>query len=95
MVANTGVGDVAETIATHQVGTAVTRFDEAAYGMALGERDGLLADPGTPARCRQAAEADFALSDAISRYDDIYRGLGGQGAYTPAAEDDPAVSTPH
>ncbi len=78
VIANAGVGDVADTISAHRVGTALDSFDEGSYDAALGQLEALLDDPTTAARCRAAAEADFALSDAITRYDQIYRGLSGR-----------------
>jgi glycosyltransferase involved in cell wall biosynthesis len=75
VVANDRVGDVAETIAQHRVGTAITNFDDQSYDHALDEIEGVMADPATATRCRQAAEADFALEDAVTRYDRIYRSL--------------------
>jgi glycosyltransferase involved in cell wall biosynthesis len=75
VVANGGVGDVAEIIAKHQIGTALDRFDEPAYDAGISQLESLFADPELPSRCRQAAEADFALGDAIAQYDRIYRSL--------------------
>ena len=73
VVANTGVGDVGETISRHQVGVAVSHFDEPAYEQAMLGLERLLADPETAVRCRAAAEADFALANAVESYDSIYR----------------------
>ncbi|HEY0705475.1 MAG TPA: glycosyltransferase [Polyangia bacterium] len=73
VVANTGVGDVAETIVHHRVGAAISRFANDAYREALAALEGLFSDSETQSRCRKAAESDFALSDAISVYDGIYR----------------------
>jgi glycosyltransferase involved in cell wall biosynthesis len=75
VVANAGVGDVAETLAQHDAGPAVSEFTERAYDEAVVQLERLWRDPELGARCRGAAERDFALSDAIARYDEIYRGL--------------------
>jgi glycosyltransferase involved in cell wall biosynthesis len=83
VVANTGVGDVGETLATHRVGPAVSAFSPADYERALDELESFWADPQTPHRCRQAAEADFALAEARERYDRLYRLLAETGL--PAA----------
>jgi glycosyltransferase involved in cell wall biosynthesis len=75
VVANAGVGDVAETLATNQVGPAVVAFDDAEYDRAVGELAAQWADPEIAARCRRAAEEGFALEDAVAQYDRIYRSL--------------------
>lgn len=75
VVANGGVGDVAETIDRHRVGYAVAELTEGEYDKALAALEVLWLDGETRARCRAAAEADFALTDAIARYDEIYRSL--------------------
>jgi glycosyltransferase involved in cell wall biosynthesis len=81
VVANGGVGDVAETLAAGRVGPAVSSFDDAAYDRAVVELASLWDDPQTPARCRRVAEAEFALGDAIARYDGIYRSLEGASSF--------------
>jgi glycosyltransferase involved in cell wall biosynthesis len=75
VVANAGVGDVAETIADRKVGAVVAAFDDASFDQALHQLTVLWADKKLASRCRQAAEADFDLVDAVSRYDAIYRSL--------------------
>ena len=77
VVANGGVGDVAETITTHKVGAVVPSFDQAGYDRALHELTVLWVDKKVSARCRQTAESEFDLEEAVKRYDDIYRRLGG------------------
>jgi glycosyltransferase involved in cell wall biosynthesis len=76
VVANGGVGDVAETLTEHRVGPVVTGFDDEAYDRAVEGLEALWADGELAARCRRTAEAEFALSDAVARYDAIYRSLG-------------------
>jgi glycosyltransferase involved in cell wall biosynthesis len=73
VVANGGVGDVAETITARKVGAVVTGFDEGSFDQALHELTVLWADKKLGARCREAAEAEFNLVEAVSRYDAIYR----------------------
>jgi glycosyltransferase involved in cell wall biosynthesis len=75
VVANAGVGDVAETLSAHRVGPAVTDFTPAEYDRAVAELEALWADPEVAARCRRAAEQGFALEDAVTKYDEIYRSL--------------------
>jgi glycosyltransferase involved in cell wall biosynthesis len=75
VVANTGVGDVGETLATHRVGPAIAEFTPEAYRQALEELAAYWDDAETASRCRQAAEADFALAGAQERYDWLYRSL--------------------
>lgn len=77
VVANTGVGDVGETLESHRVGPALSEFTREAYSQGLDELEGYWRDPETAARCRQAAEVEFALAEAQERYDRLYRSLSG------------------
>jgi glycosyltransferase involved in cell wall biosynthesis len=76
VVANDGVGDVADTIDRERVGAVVHQFNESAYAGALETLEALLDDPKTAMRCRRAAEVEFDLAEAITRYDGIYTSLG-------------------
>jgi glycosyltransferase involved in cell wall biosynthesis len=75
VVANAGVGDVADILAAHQVGSVVSQFTDMAYDRAVDDLDALWRDPDAPRRCRRAAETGFALGDAVAAYDRIYRSL--------------------
>jgi glycosyltransferase involved in cell wall biosynthesis len=75
VVANGGVGDVAETLTRHRVGPAIAEFTAEAYDAALDELQALWMDPAAPGRCRSAAEVEFALSEAQERYDRLYQAL--------------------
>jgi glycosyltransferase involved in cell wall biosynthesis len=72
IVANAGVGDVAEIIAETRCGAAVTSFDRASYAKALDEIDrcGI-----SPAQRRQRAEAVYDVELGIEAYDRLYREL--------------------
>jgi len=75
VVANAGVGDVAETLGEQRVGPVVRTFDDAGYDQALADLEALWRDPAVARRCRLAAETGFALDDAVEKYDEIYRSL--------------------
>lgn len=88
-LANTGVGDVAEDLSDTNTGI-VLPVDEQGQVEMSGIDDGiarlrsLVADPGTRARCRQAAEKLFSLETGVAEYDRIYRKLAvREGASDP------------
>lgn len=72
VVANTGVGDIAEIISESGAGAIVERFDEESLAGAIheGENSGL-----DPDKVRAAAVHWFSLDDGIERYDSIYRSI--------------------
>jgi glycosyltransferase involved in cell wall biosynthesis len=71
VVANRGVGDVAE-ILSECGGLLVERFDAEAYAAAI---DALERLPLSPEQVRQSARRWFDLQQGIDRYDRIYRRL--------------------
>lgn len=76
VVANTGVGDVAECLSKHRVGTAVQNFRREEFLRALDEVDRLMADGGTASRCRTAAREEFDLHEIGGvRYRRLYERL--------------------
>jgi hypothetical protein len=75
VVANAGVGDVADIISENRVGSVVSAFTASAYDRAVDELDALWRDPDASRRCRRVAETGFALDDAVAEYDRIYRSL--------------------
>lgn len=75
VVANAGVGDVADILSAHRVGSVVSEFTASAYDRAVDELDALRRDPDASRRCRRVAETGFALDDAVAEYDRIYRSL--------------------
>jgi glycosyltransferase involved in cell wall biosynthesis len=72
VVANPGVGDVAEIIERYRAGVLVRENTPAAMDAAVGELLALLQDVGLPARCRQAAEEWFSLEGGIAAYERVY-----------------------
>ena len=73
VVANPGVGDVAEIISRHDVGVLVESDDEAAMHVAAEQLLKLLDDQNLPRRCRAAAEEHFSLEQGVRAYDRLYR----------------------
>ena len=86
VLANEGVGDVAEDLRETGTGIAVADFEDATLRDAVERLVTLAEEPGIAERCRAAAEARFALADGIERYEAIYRRLAGDDEATlPAA----------
>jgi|TARA_B110000908_G_C10231919_1_gene441063 glycosyltransferase involved in cell wall biosynthesis len=72
VVANEGVGDVADIIRQYNVGVIVKDRSEAAMATALDELSALRSDPDLPSRCRQAAEEVFSLEAGTEIYRNLY-----------------------
>ena len=77
VVANEGVGDVADIIRRYNVGVIVKDGSEAAMRAALDELEVLRSDPDLPSRCRQAAEEVFSLEAGTEAYRKIYADILG------------------
>jgi glycosyltransferase involved in cell wall biosynthesis len=75
VVVNEGIGDVAATLTENRAGPVLPEFTDAAYDHVLNELETLWSDPDLTRRCRNTAESCFALSDAVARYDEIYKSL--------------------
>ena len=88
VVANEGVGDVADIIHRYNVGVIVKDGSEAAMAVALDELETLRSDPDLPSRCRKAAEEVFSLEAGTEAYRKIYAEILGRPdgpAAAPAA----------
>ena len=70
IVANSGVGDVAEIIAETQCGATIETFDSASYSRALDEIEH---PPISPGQRRERAMAVYDVALGIDRYDRLYR----------------------
>lgn len=83
VVANPGVGDVAEIVAGRRVGVLMEAPTPEAAGAALDALDRLRADaalPALPARARETAEAVFSLEAGTAAYAALYDRILGGGA---------------
>jgi glycosyltransferase involved in cell wall biosynthesis len=81
VLANRGIGDVAEIVEGHRVGVVLDGFEEADLRAGAERMLALLRDEDLPRRCRAAAEAIFSLESGIAAYDEVYRSmLGAEGA---------------
>jgi glycosyltransferase involved in cell wall biosynthesis len=78
VVANEGVGDVADIIHRYNVGVIVKEGSEAAMTTALDELETLRSDPDLPSRCRKAAEEVFSLEAGTDAYRKIYAEILGR-----------------
>ena len=77
VVANEGVGDVADIIRQYNVGVIVADGSETAMKVALDELEVLRSDPDLPSRCRKAAEEVFSLEAGTDAYRKIYADILG------------------
>lgn len=75
VVANPGVGDVAEIIQKYRVGVLVTEGTSDAMRSAFQQLEDLLEDPELPSRCRCAAEEVFSLQAGTEAYRELYRNI--------------------
>ena len=78
VVANEGVGDVADIIRRYNVGVIVKDGSEAAMTAALDELEALRSDPDLPSRCRKAAEEVFSLEAGTEAYRRLYAEILGR-----------------
>jgi glycosyltransferase involved in cell wall biosynthesis len=75
VVANRGVGDVAEIVTRYRVGVLVDDASDAAMQRAIGELSVLLEDAGLADRCRAAAEDWSSLEKGAAEYGRLYAAL--------------------
>lgn len=73
VVANEGVGDVAQIIRAHRVGVLVSGYSESEMNAAWDELEQLLNDPDLAVRCRRAAEECFSLEAGTAAYLRLYK----------------------
>lgn len=73
VVANEGVGDVAQIIRAHRVGVLVSGPSESEMNAAWDELEQLLKDPDLAVRCRRAAEECFSLEAGTKAYLGLYK----------------------
>ncbi len=73
VIANSGVGDVADIVNDNAVGVLAAGPSRDEMGAALDTLDQLVLDPKLPARCRTAAKKVFSLESGVAAYDGIYR----------------------
>lgn len=73
VVANEGVGDVADIIRAHRVGVLVSGPSESEMNAAWDELQQLLDDPDLAVRCRRAAEECFSLEAGTAAYLGLYK----------------------
>ncbi len=83
-ITNGGVGDSESVLKQGRVGAVLTRFDEEAHEQGVLDLLALLAEPGLAGRCRDVADAEFALVSGVARYRQLYELLmSPQGRQAP------------
>ena len=75
VIVNSGVGDVAGIVRSHNVGVLVEDASDEAMDRAVADLLALREDPGLAARCRSVAEEVFSLKSGAATYDQLYREL--------------------
>ena len=78
VVANEGVGDVANIIRRYGVGVIVKDGSGASMTAALAELETLRSNPDLPSRCRKAAEEVFSLEAGTEAYRKLYTDILGR-----------------
>ena len=76
VIANSGVGDIAEILRKTRAGAVVDQYDEESLTTAIAQAEVAAEDP---AAIRKAAVRYFALEGGVERYDAIYRAIGRSG----------------
>ncbi len=76
VVVNPGLVDAAAMLERNGCGVALGSTSATGAAGAAGRLEELLADPGTPARCRSLAEAHFDLNSGIDSLVKVYSALG-------------------
>lgn len=77
VIANSGVGDIAEIVRETGAGAIVEDYDEATLIKAIERAEAAAKDP---AKVRAAAVRYFSLEEGVACYDGIYRAIGRQAA---------------
>lgn len=77
VIANPGVGDVAEIVERYRVGVLMNSDEPEEIARVLDELENLLADPELSGRCRRAAEEGFSLEAGVSAFRDLYDSIPG------------------
>lgn len=80
VVANVGVGDVAEIIRRYDVGVLVEDASETSMAKAHEALEALMSDPELGSRCRKAAEEVFSLESGTEAYRRLYADILGERA---------------
>ena len=87
VLANEGIGDVAQTIREGGVGHVLDGEDDAVLARAADAVMGLLEDPDISERCRRVAENVYSLKSGVESYHEIYE-------YLAPADDDRLETKP-
>lgn len=72
IIANSGVGDVAEIVNKYDVGVILDDYDDSSLEIAYELFLKLVSDSNTSQRCRNVAEEIFSLSRGVNSYTEIY-----------------------
>lgn len=75
VVANDGVGDVADIVRKNNVGVIVEGASKAHMEAAFDALQTLMQDPDLPGRCRATAEAVFSLETGTNAYRELYASI--------------------
>jgi len=72
VVANSGVGDVADTLTHNRVGVILDGTEASSISKTIAELNLLLCEPGLQERCRKVVETFFSLEVGTNIYKKLY-----------------------
>ena len=75
VVINDGIGDSGALVRAGRAGIVLDATGEEQFERSAGALERLLADAGTPARCREVAMREFSLATGAARYARLYEQL--------------------
>jgi len=75
VVINDRIGDSGDIVRNAGAGIVLAEAELARFDAAADELVRLVADPGTPARCREAALQTFSLANGVASYGALYEQL--------------------
>jgi glycosyltransferase involved in cell wall biosynthesis len=75
VVINDRIGDSGDLVRNARVGVVLDEVEPARFDEATDALFRLLADAGTPSRCREAARRAFSLADGVASYGTLYEQL--------------------
>jgi glycosyltransferase involved in cell wall biosynthesis len=71
-ITNGGVGDSEAVLKRGKVGAVLSCFEDDAHDQGVRDLLALLTEPGLARRCREVADAEFALLGGVARYRQLY-----------------------
>ncbi len=83
---NTGIGDVDEILSGERVGVVISEITAETLVRGVDALLALAHEDGIRERCRAAAAKHFSLEKGVAAYEEIYRGISGEGPIVSVRE---------